>query len=261
MRLKHSIGLAVCALVSAAPAALAVIPVTDVLPGYDLFESIAGTQFMGEPFEGVPIGSYNFGGSIGVQNTGPTDTIVQRLATASVPIPSLPNTASPISIQLDDLQLVSATPYSFGGGPVGYYYITTQSQDSDGPVSTGSMSIEFDSTAGGTFTSSLDVFFDVHYGALNGPLVYQSDLLLSNSGDAWGRVPPPGAVLINGANYLLNGVDDTEDFFVNPPLIESHPSGAGTHVVQEAQVPEPATMGLAAVAGMLLLSRRRRSAI
>ena len=255
MRVRHSIGLGICALgLSALPA----LAQTDVLPGYDLLESQTGTQFMGEPFVGVPIGSYNFGGSIGVQNTGPTDTIVQRLQDSSVS--STPNTASPITIQMDDLQLESATPYSFGGGPVGYYYITLQSQDNTGPISTGSMTISFGSPAGGTFTSALDVFFDVHYAALNGPIVYSSDLTLSNSGDEWGRVPPPDAVLITGANYLLNGIDDSEDFFVNPPLIESHPGGVGTHIVQEAQVPEPATMGLAAVAGIFALSRRRRSA-
>jgi hypothetical protein len=237
--------------------ALPVLAQSDVLPGYDLFQSTTATTFQGQPFEGVPIGSYNFGGTIGVQNTDNTDTIIQRLSTASVP--TTPDTAAPISIQLLDLQLESTTPTTLGGlGPLGTYFITTQSQDGTGPASTGSMTITFATPAGGTFTSSLDVFFDVHYGALNGPIVYSTDLVLSNAGDGWGRIPPPGSVLINGANNLLNGVDHSEDFFVLPPLIEAHPTGA-QHVVTEATVPEPVSVGLLLVTGVAALSRRPRT--
>ena len=161
MRLKHLIGLVVGTVAFYASSAFAQ---TDVLPGYDLFESLPATEFMGQPFQGVPIGNYNFGGIIGVKNTDLTDTIVQRLSTASVA--STPNTAAPISLQLLDLQLESTTPTTLGGlGPLGFYFITTQSQDGDGPASTGSMSITFASPAGGTFASSLDVFFDIHFGA------------------------------------------------------------------------------------------------
>lgn len=245
--------------------ALPALAQTDVLPGYDLFQSTTATTFQGQPFEGVPIGNYNFGGTIGVQDADLTDTIVQRLQTASVPGPGVgpgapyPETATPISIQLLDLQLESTTPTTLGGlGPLGMYFITTQSQDGTGPPSTGSMTITFASSAGGTFRSDLDVYFDVHYGALNGPVVAQQNLVLTNSGDAWDRIPPPGAVLINGVNNLLNGNDHTEDFFVNPPLIESHPTGA-QHVVTEASVPEPVSMGLLLVTGVAALSRRPRT--
>jgi hypothetical protein len=255
MRMKHCVGLAVCAL---GLYSLPGFAQTNVLPGYDLFESTTATTFQGTPFEGVPIGSYNFGGAIGVQNTDLTDTIVQRLSTASVA--STPNTAAAIPIQMDVLQLESTVPTTLGGlGPLGIYYITTQSQDGDGPASTGTMTITFATPAGGTFTSSLDVFFDVHYGALNGPVVAQQDLVLSNAGDAWGRIPTPGEVLINGANNLLDGADHNSDFFVAPPLIESHPTGA-QHVVTEAGVPEPATMGIVALVSMAALSRRRNRA-
>src|SRR5438105_138265 len=49
-----------------------------VAPGWDLFATQPGTSFMGVPFTGVPLGTFNFGGTIGTQPTGDTDTIVQR---------------------------------------------------------------------------------------------------------------------------------------------------------------------------------------
>jgi hypothetical protein len=144
-------------------------------PGWDLFDTQAGTTFQGNPFVGDPVGSYNFGGSIGTQSVGNTDTIVQRLAAATPGSPTIP-------LLMDALQLESATPISFGGGPLGFYFITLQSSDGTGPASTGSMTINFGPN---TFTSSLDVFFDVHYGALNGPIVYANDFVLSNPGASW----------------------------------------------------------------------------
>ena len=79
--------------------------------------------------------------------------------------------------------------------------------------------------------------------------------MLSNPGDSWSRIPPPGAVLINGVNSLLNGNNHNEDFFVTPPLIEME--GPSQHVVQEAMVPEPATFGLLALVSVAILGRRR----
>src|SRR5271155_4446714 len=98
---------------------------------------------------------------------------------------------------MDALQLETAAPTALLGGPVGFYFITLQSSDGTGPASTGAMTINF---APNTFTSSLDVFFDVHYGALNGPIVYSTDLTLSNGGAPWGNIAPAGSQLINGVN-------------------------------------------------------------
>jgi len=179
-------------------------------PGYDLLVTTSGTTFDGAPFVGLPLGTYNFGGSIGLQNVGNTDTIVQRLGTANAP-------SGTVAIQMDALQLVSATPISFGGGPLGFYYVTLQSVDMTGPASTGGMTINF---APNTFTSSLDVFFDVHYGALDGPIVDKSDAILSNGGDTWGNVAPAGAITIPGVNLNLNGNDTTDDFWPAVPVPE-----------------------------------------
>jgi hypothetical protein len=80
----------------------------DVCAGYDLFQTTTGTRFGGLDFVGVPLGSYNFGGTIGTQPTGLTDTIVQRLATVTTAGGSTP-------LIIDALQLESTTPYMSTG--------------------------------------------------------------------------------------------------------------------------------------------------
>ena len=49
-----------------------------VEPGWDLFETTDPTTFVSVPWEGVPLGTFDFGGVIGIQDTGTTDTIVER---------------------------------------------------------------------------------------------------------------------------------------------------------------------------------------
>jgi hypothetical protein len=227
-----------------------VLPVIgqQVLPGYDLLETQPGTSFAGTPYLGVPIGSYNFGGSIGLQGVGNADTIIQRLAPATPGSPTVP-------LMMDALQLESATPTTFGGGPLGYYFITLQSA-MGGPASTGSMTINFTDD---TFTSSLDVFFNVDFGALNGPIVYQGNLVLSNPGTPWGNVAPPNSVLINGANYQLNGVNNANDFWPLGAFTETEPGGA-VHVVSDASVPEPSTYMAALLLAVGAFLPRRRTA-
>jgi hypothetical protein len=226
----------------------------DVAPGYDLFQTDASqTTFPGlGNLTGVPEGSYNFGGAIGVQNTGLTDTIIQRTAALT---PGSPTSA----LVMQALQLETVAPVSFGGGPLGEYFVTLQSVHG-GPASTGSITVGWDGTGlAGTFSSSIDVFFDIRFGALNGPIVFSSDLPLSQTGAAWNHLPPPGVVQIPGANIFLSGLlgDQTQDFWPGP-LIEQHPSGA-QHAVTPAQVPEPASVGMMAIAliGLLLIRQRR----
>ncbi len=248
-----------------------------VNPGYDLFQSLSGTQFLGTPFDGVPLGSYAFpnpGNSPDpiTLGTGNADTIVQRLSTATPGSPT-------VGLQMNALQLVSDTPINFGGGPLGFYYVTLQSSDGTGPASIGSMTINFGGPTSGTFSSMLNIFFDVHYAAINGPIVLQSDLILSNSSAVWSNLPAPADVLLpnslpNTYNYLLNGSNNANDFFVTS--LSTSQGGVGVvdgtvtevnpvtqsdqHVVQDAQgttLPEPASLGLLALAGVLGARRPR----
>lgn len=228
-----------------------------VAAGYDLFTTEPdGTTFPGlGNLMGVPLGTYNFGS--GPVSVGTADTIIQRTDTVTVGASGDTGTTG---LVMNALQLETVAPVNFGG-VVGDYFVTLQSTRG-GPASTGSMSITFGSPLGGTFTSSLDVFFDIHFGSLTGPIVYSSDLVLTNSGDTWGRTPPIGAELINGINYLLDGKDTNQDFWPGVPLIESHPNGA-MHTVTYAMTPEPSTWVMLITAGVLVPAyagwRRRRA--
>jgi hypothetical protein len=221
--------------------------------GWDLLQTQAPTSFGGVPFEGVPLGTFDFGGAIGLQGVGSTDTIVRRLSAATVALPTIP-------IELVALHLMSEVPADFGFG-VGFYFVTLQSERG-GPASAGRMTINGLATEGnphGTFDSFFDVFFDIRLGGLNGPIALSDSLTLSSSNVPWGHVPPPGALLIDGVNHLLNGLDIDNDFWPIGAFTETHPSGA-LHTVTTTGVPEPATMvllgaGLAMLAGFV---RRRR---
>jgi hypothetical protein len=199
-----------------------------VYPGYDLFTTVeGGTMFEGINFQGVPLNTFNFGGSIGTLGVGNTDTIVQRLA----PAVTVPGT---FSLQMDALQLESVVPM-FPGNTYGF--ITLDSSQ----ASTGTMDIN-----AGTFSSSLNVYFDVRAGSLGGPIVATGALALTSTDVAWSHNAPPGALLIPGVNYDLNGVNTSADFW--PGQFTEIEPGA-RHEVDPAAVPEPTTM----IAGALLL--------
>ena len=197
-----------------------------VSPGYDLLTTQPGTTFAGAAFQGVPLNTFDFGGSIGVKNVGSTDTIIQRLASANGPTPQ------EIAIQMLALQLVSVSPINLGAG-LGLYFITLQSARG-GSASTGRMTINFTPQ---TFDSFFDVFFDLRFEDLNGPIVQSTSLRLSSSGVPWSNLAPPGSLLIDGVNNLLNGSNNNNDFWPIGLIIETHPEGA-QHVASSTTVPD-----------------------
>jgi MYXO-CTERM domain-containing protein len=227
-------------------------PATGVDAGYDLFQTTPGTTFMGAPFVGVPLGTFNFGGSTGVQNVGDADTIIQRMADASPPGPAT------VPLVMDALQLESAAPIALGGGPLGFYFVTLQSTDMTGPPSVGAITINFNGPNGGTFSSTLDVFFDIHFGALNGPIVAQDNLMLSSMDVPWGHMAPPGALLIDGVNNMLNGTDTSNDFWTNP---FSEIEAGATHAVTTADAPTPTPLAAGTLLAVIVagLVRRRQT--
>jgi hypothetical protein len=247
----------ICALFAIAFIAAQAPGATTVNAGFDLFQTQAsGTMFNGVNFMGVPLGTYNFGGSIGTQNTGNTDTIVQRLASSSVS--TTPSTASPINLQITALQLESTTPVNYNGNGLNNYFLTLQSaRAGGGTASTGQMDITFNNASGGTFSSFFDIFFDIRQGSLSGPIVDSNSVLLSNSSVPWGRTAPSNAVLINGANNLLNGTDNSTDIWPSGTTDEA--DGTANDNLSNS-TPEPSSAALL-LAGMGLLARRSRQGL
>ncbi len=235
-RFFASITLLLCLLV-ASPSKASYI----VAPGFDLFSTVTpGTSSGGFEFEGVPFGGFDFGS--GLVSTGNADTIVHRLGQADGVMAGGSDT---IDIELVALQLRTVDPVDMGAG-LGFYYATL------GAPSTGEMTIVFDDMNGGTFgTSSFDVFFDIRFGALDGTIVTSGQINLDSSGNRWGRTPPPGAVIIPGINYLLNGQNTDEDFWTVG--VVNH---TGPHPVITA-VPGPATIALLGLGLVGLVFARR----
>ncbi len=194
------------------------IPVPDVSPGWDLFETTPSTVIGGMHWEGVPLGSFDFGGSIGVENTGKIDTILERKALAAVL--GSPETAVAIDIELVALQLKSVDPIDLGAG-LDFHYITL---DPSNPA-TGQMTITFDNPNSGTFDSFIDLDYDIHIGAIDGPVISSDTTRLTATGVPWDHTAPPRALLIDGVNRLLNGIDESTDFWPSAPFIAEDLTG------------------------------------
>jgi len=232
-------------------------------PGYNGFDTVTTgssvTMFDGIPWEGVPIahtGFYNFGGSIGVQNIGNTDTIIQRVGS---PVTAPGGT---IGLSVDALQLETVTPVSLGGGPVGNYFVTL---DTSAP-NTGQLTITSFPNAGspGTFSDYFTVNFDIRYGSLTGPIVApEQTLTLTASGD-WQTTPPPsGAPPImhqtGGPPNDWHVVTGDPDFENDPALIDPDSSIPGDEAFQPFGVPETfSTLALLGLGTVCLLAGERR---
>ena len=230
-----------------------------VLRGFDLFATdTQGTRInvptVGLPlFRGVPLGSFDFGA--GPVNTGNADTIVERLGDASPASPT-------ISLEIIALQFRSLDPITFGGG-TNFLFITLQSIRG-GPVSTGLMTINFgpEGSPHGTFDSTLDVFFDIRVGALDGMIVFSGMKTLTAVDVPWSHFPRPDAILIPDVIFLLNGQNQLNDFFPIGLVMHSSPDNS-THTVVTA-TPEPTTLallvtGIAGVAARVYRSRKAKS--
>lgn len=235
----------------------------EVAPGYDLWTTDpATTQFFLSPvlgfvpFEGVPIGDFDFGGALGVHDVGTTDTIIRRLDTASV---AAAGETATIDIEMVALQLRSVNPIDLGAGSA-FHYITLRGNQPQAGV----MDVKFNDAEGGTY----DLLFggleaDVRIGAIDGPIlaVSTSDLFPFEL-IPWLREPAQASLQIDGVNTNLNGAMTTDlDMWaasggtIFASVSQTAPPGQLGLV---ATVPEPSSVVLAAIGLLSLLGFGRR---
>lgn len=195
---------------------------------------------------------------------GGTDTIVQRLSDATINGPAIPT-------QIIGLQLVSTnlpTPVYVSLDPINL------------ANDTGSMTIG-GNTTGGTFTSTLNVFFDVcttpgvnGVGCGVGSELGTGSLTFGPDTNDWSSTPLPAEPLISGpvgdqaANMhtglaagevdFYPGVSDTLGTPV--PKVVSEQTLLAAHMVDPVPAPEPTTVTVlgAALAGLAGMRRGRR---
>jgi hypothetical protein len=210
MRHRLWLQMLLCGLALGFPARAVAGPMYTVAAGYDLYAILPGTEISGVAFQGVPLETYNFGGQIGKQNVGRTDTIYQRLAAITQP----GGGTGSAKIQVDALQIVSTekTDVFDPTAPAAFYYLTLSATK----ASTGTINITFNANGtGGTYGVSLDLFYDIRSGGLMGKIVSSGDVMINTKDTSWGRYPPKNTPLINGVNNFLNGKNHDQDFFLN----------------------------------------------
>ena len=239
----------------------------EVAPGFDLWTTDpdgTGFNFFGTPlpagppiaFQGVPLGTFDFGGTIGVQNVGDTDTIIRRLEVANAGV----GQTDTIEIELVALQLRSVTPLTVGPDTDFYYITLSQSQPT-----LSRMDVMFNDANSGNFDFAIqNISIDIRKGAIDGPVLFSDvRVLTTQQANPWVREPILSALQIDGVNTHLKG-DMTSDQDIwaasaSTLLNASSQKGPGTLSLTTA-VPEPSSAVLAALGllGLVGFGRRRR---
>jgi hypothetical protein len=194
---------------------------------------------------------FNFGNGIGVVDFqgvprggsfGNTDTIVQRQADATI-------NGAAIPIQLVALHLGSEAPVLVMGN---LYNVSLILDSTQLAKDVGTIQIMGNTTTGGTFISSLNVFFDAQFKPVGAgsPFDIKSETTLINNGAVWSPTPENGTLLVKGPlgsqqadchtnpDCLVPGSSEV-DFFLQGSLMECNGSN-GCHVVKP--VPEPSAL-------------------
>jgi len=232
---------------------------TTIDPGFNLFHTRPDTFFFFGPpvpnpqfvnFEGVPLDLFDFGDGNGLVFVGDTDTIVERLQPANL------GPSDTIDIELVALQLVSTGPVDLGFG-AGFEDIFIDLNTSS-PSFQSTMTIT-DTSEGqphGTFDSTLNFSFDVT-GSVGGFYATLEKTITATDQD-W-QHEPTGSMLIDGINHRLNTLDETNDFWPIDFVIHDDGTGTAIHTARAANFPEPSSLTLLALGGLMITRLRRHT--
>ena len=179
---------------------------TDVLQGFTTITALPGTQIDIDgggsipPIDmgGLPLGSFDFGGSIGVQATGDADTILQRTNDA------IGGGTQAVAVEFTALQLVSVNPIDLslvGSSGTDFLFVHLD------PVltSNGTITVDLDNL---TFDGNLSVTIELRDSLDN---VLQDAILdtMTWTGAPWSSTPAPLDLNIPGVqNGFFPGSGD-----------------------------------------------------
>lgn len=227
-----------------------------VKAGYDLWQTASHTSFLGIPFVGIPLVSYDFLPSssnfsstdprnptysgpdkitLGVNGVGSTDTIVQRTQDVTV--------TGTTDLKMLALNLVTDGKQNFGGFGLDLYYTALDILPPDPPTLSAtstqcgnSLNPNTMQIGAGTLNSCLDFVVDFYKGSPKdnanslANLVAKAELVITSSG-AWQHdiVDPTanGYVLkLANINYWLNGSNTAADFWPHGNISSTNPTGS-----------------------------------
>ena len=194
------------------------------------------------PFTSNPLTTFNFGGSIGSQYVGDTDTIIQRTDASFTLANNGDHHVSAITVAAISLKTLD-----------GSLFATLNLNN----ASTGTIDIERTSDTGGIWTNDFTVHIDI-FAASTGTVVY-TDIVKHFTGyGTWATTPGP-----YNSETIIAGVNQNNNFWITGPA--HHEVGDGTvHVVESIQsVPEPSSVALlmsgSLIVGYFAIQRKKAS--
>ncbi|WDE02657.1 PEP-CTERM sorting domain-containing protein [Thalassomonas actiniarum] len=228
---------------------------TIIMAGSDYLETTAGT-FLDFSFPGSPmpeIGIVDFIGD--PAGPGNTDTLVRRLDDAVLPGEGSSDT---IDVELVALSLASADPVDIGGTDFDLSIALTPTMPSLGQLT---LTLDDEAAVSGSFESFFDVFVDIRFFVADTDILVETITALPLLGlhglGQWQQTPAPDTVIVSGsygdinANQHIPPSDEYADFFITE-IVEVQP-GLGEHRLQQATVPEPASVILLSL-GLLAIT-------
>jgi hypothetical protein len=279
----------IAAMVAVALSLVSVARADDVLPGIDLFQTLgcgSGVDTSQIIPGGIPAGFFDpgsdpFTGTIPLTGEPlttvppgvitPTDTIVERLAQANLPLTCGPSDTIPIEIVALSLDTAGCSPITvtYNGNMNPEPWDVHAALSSIFPQQPGSMTISHDCAEGGTFTSTLPVVAKLVFTRQSDSAVRVLDfglpiILNTMGGGHWQHTDPGFGVLTTPGGFLVDKDGDliaetgpvpgTTNFFpglvqlpcdcIPPPpgpqpaptdditaLIEQKPGGGANHIV------------------------------